>query len=56
MLVFYDVFLLFMSILLDEIIEFFVDKVFCNNWFNLLYDLMISKNDFIELLIIVMKE
>ena len=55
-LVSYDVSLLFTSIPLDETIELLADKAFCNNWFNLSYDLKISKNDLIELLTIATKE
>ena len=54
-LVSYDVSLLFTSIPLDET-ELLADKAFCNNWFNLSYDLKISKNDLIELLTIATKE
>ena len=55
-LISYDVFSLFTSIPLDETIELLADKAFCNNWFNLSYDLKISKNDLIELLTIATKE
>ena len=56
MLVSYDVSLLFTSIPLHETIELLADKAFYNNWFNLSYDLKISKNDLIELLTIATKE
>ena len=55
-LVSYSVSSLFTSIPLDETIELLADKAFCNNWFNLSYDLKISKNDLIELLTIATKE
>ena len=55
-LVFYDVSPLFTSIPLDETIELLADKAFCNNWFNLSYDLKIGKNDLIQLLTIATKE
>ena len=46
-LVSYDVSSLFTSIPLDETIELLADKAFCNNWFNLSYDLEISKNNLV---------
>ena len=55
-LVCYDVYSLFMSIPLDETIELLADKASCSNWFNLSYDLKISKNDLTELLTIATKE
>ena len=55
-LVSYDVFSLFTSIPIDKTIELLTDRTFCNNWFNLSYDLKISKNDLIELLTIATKE
>ena len=56
MLLSYDVSSLFTSIPLDETIELLADKAFCKNWFNLPYDLEISKKDRIELLTIATKE
>ena len=56
LLVSYDVASLFTSIPLDETIQILANKAFENNWFNLTYNLNISKDDLIELLTISTKD
>ena len=50
-LVSYDVSSLFTNVPLNETIEIFAEKVFKDNWFNSTYDLNISKEDLVDLLI-----
>jgi len=50
LLVSYDVTSLFTCIPLDETIRLLANKAFENNWFNSTYDLNLSKEDLIELL------
>lgn len=54
-LVLYDVFLLFMNVFLDEIIEILVNRVFLNNWFNIIYNFVFIRIDFIDFLNVVIK-
>lgn len=54
-LVFYDVFFFFINVFLDEIIEIFVNRVFDNDWFNLIYDLNLIKMDFVDFFSVVIK-
>ncbi|KXJ18274.1 hypothetical protein AC249_AIPGENE15544 [Exaiptasia diaphana] len=49
-LVSYDVTSLFTNVPLDKTISLLVDKAFHNNWFNLEYDLNITKQDLTDLL------
>lgn len=53
---FYDVCVLFINVLFDEIIEIIVEKVFKNNWFNEMYGFNFIKIGFIEFLRIVIKD
>lgn len=54
--VLYDVCVLFINVLFDEIIEIIVEKVFKNNWFNEMYGFNFIKIGFIEFLRIVIKD
>ena len=55
-LVSYDVSSLFTNVPLDETIEILANRAFTNNWFNVTYDLNLTKMDFVDLLRVATKE
>lgn len=54
-LVSYDVSSLFTNVPLDETIEILANRAFTNNWFNLTYDLNLTKTDLVDLLRVATK-
>ena len=55
-LVSYDVSSLFTNVPLDETIEILANRAFTNNWFNVTYDLNLTKMDLVDLLRVATKE
>ena len=55
-LVSYDVSSLFTNVPLDETIEILANRAFTNNWFNVTYDLNLTKMDLVDLLKVATKE
>ena len=55
-LVSYDVSSLFTNVPLDETIEILANRAFTNNWFNVKYDLNLTKMDLVDLLRVATKE
>ena len=52
----YDVSSLFTNVPLDETIEILANRAFTNNWFNVTYDLNLTKMDLVDLLRVATKE